>query len=70
MGIAEDYELEMALSAAVRTKPIQKANSEQRLRICGGLSVKSVTGGLSELSKIAFGLDFVVVNSGFKFKRN
>jgi hypothetical protein len=34
------------------------------------LDVKSVTGGLSELSKIAFSLEFVVVNSGFKFKRN
>ena len=38
--------------------------------MCRGLSVKTGAGGLSELSKVTFSFDFVVVNSGFKFKQN
>ena len=53
---------------AVRTKVQEKA--EPHLRICGGLSVKTGAGGLSELSKVTFSFDFVVVNSSFKFKQN
>jgi hypothetical protein len=56
------------------TPSIQLVNREESLREqclrTRRLDVKSVTGGLSELSKIAFGLEFVVVNSGFKLKRN